>query len=266
MRRIRRRLQIIFQDPISSLSPRRKIRNIVAEGLSVNRVPKPWDSRTDEALLAAGLDPRVVGDRRRRELSGGQCQRVAIARALVLDPALVVCDEPVSALDVSVQAQILNLLEDMKARYALSLLFISHDLAVVKNVSDRVAVMYLGKLCEVGPSDRLYEQPQHPYTQALMSAIPEPDPFADEKAMLASGELPSPADPPSGCRFRTRCSRAQQRCSIDEPEIRELTPDHFVACHFPGPGTAAESSGASRVAQTPKHSCTQTSVSGSLSR
>jgi peptide/nickel transport system ATP-binding protein len=183
----------------------------------------------------------------------------------VLDPALVVCDEPVSALDVSVQAQILNLLEDMKARYALSLLFISHDLAVVKNISDRVAVMYLGKLCEVGPSDGLYAQPQHPYTQALMSAIPEPDPFVDEKAMLASGELPSPADPPSGCRFRTRCPRAQQRCSIDEPEIRELRPDHYVACHFPGPGPGAEISVAGRVAQTSKDSCAQTSVAGSLS-
>jgi peptide/nickel transport system ATP-binding protein len=240
LRRLRRRLQLVFQDPISSLNPRRKVRDIVSEGLSINRVPKPWDARIDEALLAVGLDPKVVGDRRPTELSGGQCQRIAIARVLVLDPALIVCDEPVSSLDVSIQAQILNLLEEMKDRYQLTLLFIAHDLAVVKNVSDRVAVMYLGKLCEIAPSDELYRQPQHPYTQALLSAIPIPDPFVKEPPMLASGDLPSQIDPPSGCRFRTRCPRAQERCSVEEPVIQAAGPDHFVACHFPGrdPGVA----------------------------
>jgi peptide/nickel transport system ATP-binding protein len=234
LRRKRRTLQMIFQDPISSLNPRRKVRHIVAEGLSINRVAKPWDGLVDEALVAVGLDP-AVGDRFPNELSGGQCQRVAIARALVLDPLLVVCDEPVSALDVSVQAQILNLLEAMKARYALTLVFIAHDLAVVKNISDRVAVMYLGKLCEVAPSDQLYTAAQHPYTQALLSAVPEPDPFAEDQPMLAGGDLPSARRPPSGCRFRTRCPRAQERCASEEPGMAEAAPDHYVACHFPGP-------------------------------
>ncbi|HWD24342.1 MAG TPA: oligopeptide/dipeptide ABC transporter ATP-binding protein, partial [Acidimicrobiales bacterium] len=234
LRQIRRRLQMIFQDPISSLNERRKVRDIVAEGLSITGVPKPWDARVDEALLAVGLNPAVIGNRRPRSLSGGQCQRVAIARALLLDPALVVCDEPVSALDVSVQAQILNLLHDMKERYSLTLVFIAHDLAVVKNVCDRVAVMYLGKICEIAPSDQLYSSPEHPYTQALMSAIPEPDPFTGDPPMLAAGELPSPVDPPSGCRFRTRCPRAQERCAVEEPAISPAGPDHWVACHFPG--------------------------------
>jgi peptide/nickel transport system ATP-binding protein len=234
LRRTRRKLQMIFQDPTSSLNARRKVRDIVAEGLSISRAPKPWGDRVDEALLAVGLDPAAVGGRRPGELSGGQCQRIAIARALLLDPAVVICDEPVSALDVSVQAQILNLLEDMKARYSLTLLFIAHDLAVVKNVSDRVAVMYLGKLCEVAASDALYQDPEHPYTQALLSAIPTPDPTTPTEPMRIAGDLPSPVDPPSGCRFRTRCPRAQERCVVEEPLIQEVGPDHFVACHFPG--------------------------------
>jgi peptide/nickel transport system ATP-binding protein len=233
LRRTRRKLQMIFQNPTSSLNARRTIGHIVAEGLSINRVPKPWDDRVDEALLAVGLDPSVVKKRHPRELSGGQCQRVAIARALVLDPALVVCDEPVSALDVSIQAQILNLLEEMKERYSLTMLFIAHDLVVVKNISDRVGVMYLGKLCEVAPPDELYAHPQHPYTQALLSAIPEPDPFVEERPMLATGDLPSPVNPPSGCRFRTRCPRAQERCAIEEPPIKPIGENHYVACHFP---------------------------------
>jgi peptide/nickel transport system ATP-binding protein len=233
LRRTRRRLQMIFQNPTSSLNARRTIRNIVAEGLSINRIPKPWDDRIDEALLAVGLDPSVVNNRHPRELSGGQCQRVAIARALVLDPDVVVCDEPVSALDVSIQAQIINLLEAMKERYSLTLVFIAHDLVVVKNVSDRVGVMYLGKLCEIAPSDELYTHPRHPYTQALLSAIPEPDPFVEERPMLATGDLPSPLTPPSGCRFRTRCPRAQERCAQEEPTIKAVGDDHYVACHFP---------------------------------
>jgi peptide/nickel transport system ATP-binding protein len=152
----------------------------------------------------------------------------------VLEPDLIVCDEPVSALDVSVQAQILNLIQQMKVRYGLTLLFISHDLAVVKNVSDRVAVMYLGKICEVAPAESLYEAPEHPYTEALISAIPNPDPFAVLAPLEVSGELPSPIDPPSGCRFRTRCPRAQERCAVEEPAIRAVGgPEHFVACHFP---------------------------------
>jgi peptide/nickel transport system ATP-binding protein len=240
LRRVRRRLQLIFQDPISSLNPRRKVRDIVAQGLSVNGVPKPWDARVDEALRAVGLDPAVVGDRRPSELSGGQCQRIAIARVLVLEPTLVVCDEPVSSLDVSIQAQVLNLLEEMKSRYSLTLLFIAHDLSVVKNISDRVAVMYLGKLCEIASSDDVYHKPQHPYTQALLSAIPIPDPFTTDPPMLAIGDPPSHLDPPSGCRFRTRCPRAQERCAIEEPIIQAAGPDHYVACHFPGPPSVAE--------------------------
>jgi len=234
LRRVRHRLHMIFQDPASSLNERRKVRDIVGEGLAISRAPRPWQPRVDEALSAVGLDPDVVGSRRPRELSGGQCQRVAIARALVLGPDLVICDEPVSALDVSVQAQIINLLEDMKARYGLTLVFISHDLAVVKNVSDRVAVMYLGKLCEIAPADRLYDAPEHPYTQALLSAIPHPDPSAAVEPLRISGDVPSPIDPPSGCRFRTRCPRASDRCAEEEPAIREAAPGHFVACHFPG--------------------------------
>ncbi len=226
-------LLMIFQDPISSLNPRRKVRDIIAEGLTIwGR--KGDNGQIDDVLAAVGLDPEAVADRHPHEFSGGQCQRIAIARALLLDPALIVCDEPVSALDVSVQAQILNLLKDMRERYQLTLLFIAHDLAVVKNVSDRIAVMYLGKLCEVAPADQLYRDPQHPYTDALLEAVPVPDPDAPIIPMEIAGELPSPLDPPSGCRFRTRCPRAQPRCASEEPVMRAVAPDHYVACHFPG--------------------------------
>jgi oligopeptide/dipeptide ABC transporter ATP-binding protein len=189
----------------------------------------------DEVLTSVGLDPTVARAKRPHEFSGGQCQRISIARALVLDPKLIICDEPVSALDVSVQAQILNLLEDMKARYGLTLVFIAHDLAVVKNVSDRVAVMYLGKLCEVAPPDLLYERPAHPYTDALIKAIPVPDPEVrpDGVADKLQGDLPSPVAPPSGCHFRTRCPKAQDRCAEEEPIIRAVGDGQFVACHFP---------------------------------
>jgi peptide/nickel transport system ATP-binding protein len=185
-------------------------------------------------LLTVGLDPAVARGRRPHQFSGGQCQRISIARAVVTEPKLIVCDEPVSALDVSVQAQILNLLEDMKHRYGLTLIFIAHDLAVVKNISDRVAVMYLGRLCEVGDPDVLYEQPAHPYTSALLSAIPVPDPDVrpDARQTLA-GEIPSPLSPPSGCRFRTRCPRADQQCSDEVPVMTQLGENHFVACHHP---------------------------------
>jgi len=250
LRSVRPKMQMIFQDPISSLNPRRKVKDIVAEGIDIARragrrvrTSPTRDERVDAMLATVGLDPATARDRRPHEFSGGQCQRISIARALITDPKLVICDEPVSALDVSVQAQILNLLADMKTRYGLTLVFIAHDLAVVKNVSDRVAVMYLGKLCEVGPPDVLYARPAHPYTAALLASIPEPDPEqrTDADAVL-TGEIPSPTSPPSGCRFRTRCPRAQDLCATEEPVLRP-TPaapsdaaaraDQFVACHFP---------------------------------
>jgi peptide/nickel transport system ATP-binding protein len=181
-----------------------------------------------------GIDSAVTADRRPHELSGGQCQRISIARALVLEPQFVICDEPVSALDVSVQAQVLNLLERLKTRYGLTLLFIAHDLSVVKNISDRIAVMYLGKLCEVAASDELYRHARHPYTHALLAAIPVPDPIAPAgPAGDIHGELPSAVAPPSGCRFRTRCPRAAERCAHEEPELRDDGDGHYVACHFP---------------------------------
>jgi peptide/nickel transport system ATP-binding protein len=234
LRRLRHRVQLIFQDPIASLNPRRRVGDIVAEPLIIAGVKDPAerDRRVRGVLQAVGLDPDLVMRRRPHEFSGGQCQRISIARALVLEPDLVICDEPVSALDVSVRAQILNLLEDMKARYGLTLIFIAHDLAVVKAVSDRVAVMYLGKLCEIGPAAQVFEQPAHPYTSVLLQAIPLPDPDAPLPERLPTGEPPSPIAPPSGCRFRTRCPKAQARCAKEEPAMREIRPDQFVACHF----------------------------------
>jgi peptide/nickel transport system ATP-binding protein len=231
----RRKLQMIFQDPISSLNPLRKVKDIIAEGLRIQGglSKDQVTSRSLEMIDRVGLDPDTAADRRPHEFSGGQCQRISIARAMVLDPEIVICDEPVSALDVSVQAQIINLLEDMKKRYRLTLLFIAHDLAVVKNVSDRVVVMYLGKICEVASSDDLFTSPVHPYTQALIKSIPEPDPDAPVQELALRGDLPSPLNPPSGCRFRTRCPSAQSRCAEEEPEIREIKPGHFAACHFP---------------------------------
>jgi peptide/nickel transport system ATP-binding protein len=236
LRKVRPRMQMIFQDPISSLNPRRKISDIVGEGLEIWSIGDKTSraKKIDEVLDAVGIDPDSSRDRRPHEFSGGQCQRISIARAVVTEPKLIICDEPVSALDVSVQAQIINLLQDMKDRYGLTLVFIAHDLAVVKNVSDRVAVMYLGKLCEVGSPDQLYTQPAHPYTAALLVAIPVPDPHAHpEEADVLGGEIPSPTNPPSGCRFRTRCPRAQDRCTEEEPQLREIAPGQYVACHFP---------------------------------
>ena len=236
LREVRPKLQMIFQDPISSLNPRRRVRDIVREGLDIWKIgDKPARAkRVDEVLETVGIDPAVAGPKRPHEFSGGQCQRISIARAVATNPKLIICDEPVSALDVSVQAQILNLLEDMKRQYGLTLIFIAHDLAVVKNVSDKVAVMYLGKLCEFADPDTLYAQPAHPYTAALLSAIPEPDPDANRvERGGVGGEIPSPLSPPSGCRFRTRCPAATEICASDEPMMREVRPAHFVACHHP---------------------------------
>ena len=236
LRRIRTRMKMIFQDPISSLNPRRKVEDIIAEGLQIWKVGTRDDQqkKVDEVMLDVGLDPVLQRGKRPHQFSGGQCQRISIARAVVTDPKLIICDEPVSALDVSVQAQILNLLEDMKTRYGLTLMFIAHDLAVVKNVSDRVVVMYLGKICEVAAPEALYRQPAHPYTAALLAAIPVPDPTQrPEDRLHLGGEIPSPVAPPSGCRFRTRCPKAQDRCASEEPVIREVAPAQYVACHFP---------------------------------
>ena len=236
VRRLRPEIQMIFQDPISSLNPRRRIGDVISEPLAIwGRGTKEEQSQTvDHVLSSVGLDPDVARPKRAHEFSGGQCQRISIARALVLDPKVIICDEPVSALDVSVQAQILNLLEDMKAEYQLTLIFIAHDLAVVKNVSDRVAVMYLGKMCEVADPDALYDAPAHPYTAALLSSIPVPDPAVrPEDRDTIKGELPSPIAPPSGCRFRTRCPNADDRCVQMEPIMRRVEGDHWVACHHP---------------------------------
>jgi peptide/nickel transport system ATP-binding protein len=243
MRQTRPRLQMVFQDPISSLNPRRRVRDIVGEPLKVwpGRSPDPA-GKVSEVLDAVGLDVTKVGDRRPHEFSGGQCQRISIARALVLDPDLLICDEPVSSLDVSVQAQILNLLKDAKERYGLTMVFISHDLAVMKNISDRIAVVYLGKLCEVGPADLLYTSAAHPYTAALLASVPVPDPdVRPVERPVTTTETPSPINPPSGCRFRTRCPRAADICAEEEPQVQAIGPDHYVACHFPlRPSSPAE--------------------------
>jgi peptide/nickel transport system ATP-binding protein len=235
LRKMRQRVQLIFQDPIASLNPRRRIGDIIAEPLVIAGIKDPAErwQRVRDALSAVGLDPQLVIGRLPHEFSGGQCQRICIARALVLNPDFVICDEPVSALDVSIRAQILNLLEEMKARYGLTLLFIAHDLAVVKAVSDRVAVMYLGRLCEVGPSEQLFAHPAHPYTALLIEAIPVPDPDVRPAESVPVGEPPSPIAPPSGCRFRTRCPRADARCSSEMPELRAVAPGQFAACHHP---------------------------------
>ena len=244
LRQVRPRLQMIFQDPISSLNPRRRVRDIVGEGLHIwseGLDDEKIRARVDEVLEAVGIDPTVAANRRPHEFSGGQCQRISIARAVVLEPEILICDEPVSALDVSVQAQILNLLEEMKHRYGLTLVFIGHDLSVVRNISDRVIVMYLGKVCEVGGADALYSAPAHPYTRVLLASAPEPASTVDESEAAIGDEIPSPMDPPSGCRFRTRCPRADDRCATEEPVLKALDDDHFVACHYP---TVAEPSGA----------------------
>ena len=237
LREIRPAIQMIFQDPVSSLNPRLPISSIIDEPLSI------WgrgdaavrSKKVDELLESVGLEPALVRDRKSYEFSGGQCQRISIARSLALEPMLLICDEPVSALDVSVQAQILNLLADMKERYGLTLIFISHDLAVVKAISTRIMVMYLGKICEVSTPDDLYAHPRHHYTHALISSVLIPDPEVTRSSVTLQGEPPSPMDPPSGCRFRTRCPAATDLCAQEEPQLHEVSAGHFVACHFPRP-------------------------------
>jgi oligopeptide transport system ATP-binding protein len=233
----RRHMQMVFQDPYGSLNPRWRVAELVEEplvGYGV-RGSAQREARVRDLLDLVGLDPSVYGRRRPHELSGGQCQRVAIARAIALHPALVICDEAVSSLDVLIQAQVLNLFERLRTELGLSYLFISHDLALVKQVSDRVAVMHLGQLAELGPAEALYRRPLHPYTAALLDSIPGLDPRTGRarRPRPLAGEPPSPLAPPSGCRFRTRCPLAVQRCAEEEPVLREHAPDHRVACHFP---------------------------------
>lgn len=235
LRQIRPKMQMIFQDPVSSLDPRFTVSRIVKEPLEIwsRGSESEQEAKIDELLNSVGLEPTLVRERHAYEFSGGQCQRISIARALALDPEILICDEPVSALDVSVQAQILNLLQDMKDKYGLTMIFISHDLAVVKAVSTRVMVMYLGKICEIGNPSDLYKTPRHHYTSALISAIPVPDPEFSIKAQIIGGDPPSPTDPPSGCRFRTRCPAATELCATEEPQLRDMGGGDFVACHHP---------------------------------
>ncbi|GGV41411.1 peptide ABC transporter ATP-binding protein [Actinomadura cremea] len=241
MRELRRRMQMIFQDPVASLNPRRAVKDIVVEGLTVTGASAAERSARSADVLAkvALSDERFTG-MLPRQLSGGQAQRVAIARALAVDPQLLLCDEPVSALDVSVQAQILNLITELKAEYDLTVVFIAHDLGVVRTISDNVMVMYLGKVCEFGDAAEVYGSPAHPYTRALLDSVPLTDPDQRFTGPALEGDMPSPLSPPTGCRFRTRCPLAQDRCAAEEPQVREVREGQYVACHFPLSGTGEQ--------------------------
>jgi oligopeptide/dipeptide ABC transporter ATP-binding protein len=232
MKAVRRKMQIIFQDPYSSLNPRKTVRSIIMEPLTIHGIGtrRERSEKVADLMEEVGLRPEY-GTRYPHEFSGGQRQRIGIARALALNPSLIVADEPVSALDVSIRSQVLNLLEDLQEKHGLTYLFVSHDLSVVEHISDRVAVMYLGKIVEIGPKENIYDRTIHPYTEALLSAVPIPDPAIKRTRIILEGDVPSPIDPPSGCRFHPRCRLRIPVCSESEPCLREVAPGHLAACH-----------------------------------